>query len=127
MNTIYIDKATGRPVVVNAKLTFTDGTIHAHTEDSIDPNDVYLSGKTIKIRLPRPDMASRFDGATERWVRDPVAEVEQVRANRQASYPDIADQLDMLWHAMDARQIPRAEPFYSEIAAVKSRFPKPSN
>lgn len=46
---------------------------------------------------------------------------------RQGNYPPIGEQLDMLWHAMDTCQIPRAEPFYSEILAIKQRYPKPSN
>lgn len=46
---------------------------------------------------------------------------------RQGNYPPIGEQLDMLWHAMDESRIPRAEPFYSEILAIKRRYPKPSN
>ena len=44
---------------------------------------------------------------------------------RRAMYPRIEEQLDMLWHAMDSLQIPRAEPFYTEIKAVKDANPKP--
>jgi hypothetical protein len=43
---------------------------------------------------------------------------------RVASYPKVSEQLDMLWHAMDAFQIPRAEPFYSRIKATKDAYPK---
>lgn len=46
---------------------------------------------------------------------------KQLRAD---SYPKLADQLDMLWHAMDSGQTPKVEPFYSEIKAVKDKFPK---
>ena len=47
-------------------------------------------------------------------------------AQRQAAYPDMGNQLDMFWHAMDSNVIPRVEPFYSEIKAVKDQYPKPS-
>lgn len=43
---------------------------------------------------------------------------------RQAAYPSMGDQLDMLWHAMNSGQIPRVEPFYSEIKTVKDTFLK---
>lgn len=46
---------------------------------------------------------------------------------RRQAYPEITDQLDALWHAMDNGTLPKAEPFYSDILAVKQAFPKPSN
>ena len=48
--------------------------------------------------------------------------IEQLR---RTNYPSVADQLDMLWHAMDRNEIPCAEPFYSSIKAVKEKFKKP--
>jgi hypothetical protein len=30
----------------------------------------------------------------------------------------------MLWHAMDDHHLPRVEPFYSRIKAVKDAYPK---
>ena len=42
---------------------------------------------------------------------------------RYEAYPRIQDQLDMLWHSMDRNEIPRAEPFYSRIKAVKQAYP----
>jgi hypothetical protein len=46
---------------------------------------------------------------------------------RRMAYPRIGDQLDALWHAMDQGTLPKAEPFYSDIKAVKDANPKPSN
>lgn len=43
---------------------------------------------------------------------------------RRGSYPPIEEQLDMLWHAMDQGSIPKAEPFYSTLQAVKQQSPK---
>lgn len=45
---------------------------------------------------------------------------------RRAAYPSVRDQLDMLWHAMDDGQLPKAEPFYSRILAAKQAVPKTS-
>jgi len=44
---------------------------------------------------------------------------------RASDYPAIADQLDALWHSMDRGDLPKAEPFYSSIKAIKDRYPKP--
>lgn len=46
------------------------------------------------------------------------------REMRQAEYPVVKDQLDMLWHAMDTGAMPKAEPFYSAIKAIKDKYPK---
>lgn len=46
------------------------------------------------------------------------------RKARAAAYPSVREQLDMLWQAMDKKQIARAEPFYSRIKAVKDAYPK---
>jgi hypothetical protein len=43
---------------------------------------------------------------------------------RRANYPPIEEQLDMIWHSMNTGQMPKSEPFYSKIKAVKDRFQK---
>jgi hypothetical protein len=48
--------------------------------------------------------------------------------NRQAEYPEIGDQLDMLWHAIDtgdwtAAKVKTTE-FYTALKAVKDANPK---
>ena len=48
---------------------------------------------------------------------------QELRGNH---YPSIAEQMDMLWHAMDNGELPKAEPFYSSIKDVKDRFAKDS-
>lgn len=45
------------------------------------------------------------------------------RLARFQAYPNIGEQLDMLWHAMDRDEIPKAEPFYSTLKAVKLAYP----
>lgn len=75
-------------------------------------------------------LGARFDAQKQSFVTEastpvgtpvPPASVSEARA---AAYPPIADQLDDLWHAMDAGTLPRAEPFYSRIQAVKKAHPK---
>ncbi len=45
---------------------------------------------------------------------------------RARTYPKIADQLDMLWHAMDNGELPKVQEFYDAIKAVKESAPKPT-
>lgn len=45
-------------------------------------------------------------------------------ARRAAAYPSTGEQLDMLWHAMEKGELPKIEPFYSQIKAVKAAHPK---
>lgn len=46
------------------------------------------------------------------------------RKARLDQYPPLNEQMDMLWHAMDAGVLPKVEPMYSRIKAVKIAYPK---
>lgn len=54
----------------------------------------------------------------------PLVNPNDYRNQRFKAYPSVRDQLDALWHAMDSGALPKAEPFYSAIKAVKDQFPK---
>lgn len=43
---------------------------------------------------------------------------------RGASYPQIAEQLDMLWHALDSGTLNKDSDFYTKLKAVKDKYPK---
>ena len=70
------------------------------------------------------------------WTGTPVAwsEIEVamatkvVQKTREAAYPSIGDQLDMLWHAIDTGDWTAAKvkttSFYTELKAVKDANPK---
>ena len=45
---------------------------------------------------------------------------------RKSAYPSTEEQMDMLWHAMEQGVLPKAEPFYSVLLSVKTRYPKNS-
>jgi hypothetical protein len=65
----------------------------------------------------------KIDGAitATEFLRRLSANYVSTRIN---NYPAIENQLDMLWHAMDADESKRLEPFYSTIKAVKDAAPK---
>ena len=62
-----------------------------------------------------------------------IADIADYQANasiydykilRQTSYPSLFNQLDMLWHAMDSNEIPRANNFYNALKEIKDTYPK---
>lgn len=57
--------------------------------------------------------------AVDAWI-DP----SQYRQQRAAQYPAIADQLDMLWHAIDSGSLDKNSDFYKSLKAVKDANPK---
>lgn len=55
-----------------------------------------------------------------KWVSD-----TSYIKKRLKEYPPIGDQLDMLWHAMDAGKLPKDNDFYMTLKAIKDKYPKP--
>ena len=49
-------------------------------------------------------------------------EYQRIRA---VNYPEIADQLDMLWHSIDTGTLDKSSEFYTALKAVKDATPKP--
>lgn len=71
-----------------------------------------------------------FGRMRKRLVNGAVVDVEPIVkdsyvSRRVSAYPRITDQLDALWHAMDQGLLPKIEPMYSSVLAVKQKHPKP--
>jgi len=49
----------------------------------------------------------------------------QYQKDRKEQYPDIGDQLDMLWHAIDLGTLDQTSDFYITLKEVKDNNPKP--
>jgi hypothetical protein len=92
----------------NAKVTVTDNDIN-----SIQ----WLNGTTP---IPVADIEAKM---TELQAEYDANEYQRERAT---AYPEIGDQLDMLWHSID--QDPQLKSkyfdFYEAIKAVKVKYPK---
>ena len=73
-----------------------------------------------------PDKSTFVSEADWRSQREAAWEARPYTVKRVAEYPAIGDQLDALWHAMDDGVLPKVEPFYGDIAAVKAAHPKPA-
>lgn len=53
-----------------------------------------------------------------------LVENNEYKVQRAKSYPNIADQLDMLWHAIDTNSLNKTSDFYTTLKAVKDAHPK---
>lgn len=83
-----------------------------------DPED-YSTLVWNDTELPKP---------TQEWCDHKIqkrisAHNNGAQINRRGTYPNLADQLDMLWHGMNDDESKRIEPFYSAIKAIKDQFP----
>ena len=58
-----------------------------------------------------------------------TAQQSIVSDTRKDNYPDIGDQLDMLWHAIDANDTLKTQfaDFYNAVKVVKDANPKPES
>lgn len=46
---------------------------------------------------------------------------------RAREYPQIREQLDMIWHAIDTDSLDKTSDFYKELKKVKDKYPKGEN
>ena len=52
-------------------------------------------------------------------------EAKKYQRDREKIYPEIGDQLDMLWHAIDSGTLDKTSDFYTTLKKVKDDNPKP--
>ena len=50
----------------------------------------------------------------------------QYQRDRKPLYPEIEEQLDALWHAIDSGALDKTSKFYLDLKAIKDKHPKPS-
>ena len=71
---------------------------------------------------------------TEKEINDKIAELQaeydakQYQRDRAEAYPDLAEQFDLLWHAIDGGKFnvkSKETDFYKKLKAVKDANPKP--
>ena len=96
------------------------------TTDFILQDDSNGSGPYIKewkSGSPQPTQAE-IEAAEAAWHT-----ANDYKLDREAAYPSIGDQLDMLWHAIDTGDWTAAKvkttDFYTQLKAVKDANPKP--
>lgn len=65
------------------------------------------------------------DNITKDQIKAKINETAYQR-NRSSEYPNIAEQLDKLYHDINNGTLTTSGDFYSAINAVKTKYPKPS-
>ena len=68
--------------------------------------------------LPIDDVKKKYDELVEEHKK------LQYQRDRQPEYPKIGEQLDMLFHAIDAGKVDKTSDFYKSLKAVKDKYPK---
>ena len=102
----------------------------------------YLESKNIDIRDVEDDFRLVYHNdeyRIESWNTDKLGEkpsmdtinalaastLPKVRGDRREAYPELAEQLDMLYHDMTAGKGDKTGDWYTAITKVKSDNPKP--
>ena len=84
--------------------------------------DLYkeVNGKRVKCSV------EERDSRTAEWEANRVVEEStKYQSDRACCYPNILDQLDMLYHDMEAGNMPVSPTWFAAIKAVKDQHPKP--
>tara|TARA_Y100000310_G_scaffold344706_1_gene458915 strand:+ start:1614 stop:1877 length:264 start_codon:yes stop_codon:yes gene_type:complete len=78
----------------------------------------------IKVPLTEEEIIEFKKREEEHKKRLKLEKKLSYREKRKAEYPDIGEQLDALYHAMDQGILPKVDGFYDKIKAVKEKYPK---
>jgi len=81
----------------------------------------YNNIKVVKDGVTKPSEADFNAKVTE--LKDAYASAEYKR-KRAKEYPPLKEQLDMLWHAIDAGKLDKTSDFYTTNKAVKNKYSK---
>lgn len=105
---------------------FVDGQIVEGPLDGPQPSQDFVEYvEVISVDPMALSVSVSLDLVDGKCVKTVIG-VKSYIVERANAYPAFGDQFDMLWHAMDDGQIPKIEPFYTDIKEVKDRYPKPS-
>ena len=84
-----------------------------------------IDGK--RIQFTAEEEAER-DAEEAQWLIEQKSKpiIKEYQTNRKNEYPEIGDQLDMLWHSIDQDAALKQKyfAFHQAILAIKSKYPK---
>lgn len=109
-------------------------TYYTYATDGRMLSTLYLTPKEAATQenitdIEPPQEAGKVPWFIDRsWqLRDIVVQEPGHAERRAQQYPSVADQLDMLWHAMNRGELPMASDFFEVIKSVKDAHPKPTD
>ena len=92
---------------------------------SLNPKSEFvLTDDELKWLSPNIDKPSDDQIDTELKRLQADYDAKKYQRDRAVSYPAIGDQLDMLFHAIDAGALDKNSDFYTTLKAVKDKYPK---
>lgn len=92
----------------------------------LEPEDAALQTNMTDIEPPLDiGKVPWFIKEEGRWEsRDPVVIDNTAIELRTRMYPPVGEQLDMLWHAMNRGEIPKAQGWFDAIKSIKDEVPR---
>lgn len=73
-----------------------------------------------KIDITGPTLIDSISSEKQKAI-----DLNRTLSMRKIEYPDIGEQLDMLWHAIDTGTLDKTSDFYTVLKSVKDANPKP--
>ena len=100
-----------------------DNTKVSLQNDSDGKGD-YIKSWSYDIAEPTDEQLATYEDKAN--AEESNQTVKPYIAKRKAAYPQIGDQLDMLWHSIDQNTELKQKyfAFYEAIKAVKAKYPK---
>lgn len=93
-------------LVDGATTWVVENDVVTYGDDSKAPTDAQITAKQKELK--------------DAW------DAKQYQRDRARAYPDIREQLDMLFHAIDSGAVDKTSDFYIELKKVKDASPKAS-
>jgi len=78
----------------------------------------------IEIQDAGVTAVSRQDIQNEMERLQAIEDAIEYQHNRREQYPEIGEQLDMLWHSIDSGSLDKTSDFYLSLKLVKDNNPK---
>jgi hypothetical protein len=93
--------------------------------------DMYKQVDGIRVKMTAEEIAEH-EAIQKQWLEEQSKNNETITEQapyinqRRNAYPEIGDQLDMLWHSIDQNPQLKSKyfDFYEAIKAVKVKYPK---
>ena len=87
-------------------------------------NTIFGVGTWQQLPNPPADMAyPEWNDTDKKWQNN---DLRPYTEKRRGAYPQIAEQLDMLWHALNNGTDLKQSEFYKQIQTIKNKYQKPN-
>lgn len=133
VNFIGTDGVNTRSLVAFVPITVTNGDFKPLDQLTETEIRSWIDSKTDLLTAYRENLemlvaeaaAPTVVNRRPHWAVDATTtQAPSYAEQRRNAYPIMGDQLDMLWHAMDAGILPKVQDFYDAIKSVKDQYPK---